>query len=190
MATAFHISRRGTFSPKPAPTHCTLQPVDSHGEALQSKPPHPSSSAMSYQIDDGCFPLVLVTWTGTASAESTRAFFADLAALTARAEQAGVSTVTIHDARESARPSPDTRAVMAEQVKTVTSRSLVDVVVLNSAALRGVITAMAWVVPGPMKRVKTAATLEEAFDLAQKALAEAGQAAPPRPAWANLRRSV
>lgn len=144
---------------------------------------------MSYRLDVQAFPLVLFTWSETATAEATRAIFEDMLKMSARAKQEGVHTVSIHDARGSSRPTPETRAVMAEMAKNAPDmRTLMDVVVLDSAALRGVLTAISWVAPGVMKRTKTAASLPEAFTLAEAAFKAVGQPVPARPPWAEARK--
>ena len=143
---------------------------------------------MSYFLDDDAFPLVLVTWTGTVTAESIRSLIEESNRIAARAEKAGVSTVTIHDSRKQGRPSPETRVLMADLTKaTAVSHSLGEVVVLDSAALRGVLTAISWVAPGAIRKVKTVASLDDAYAKAAELFKAAGQAVPAPPAWVAQR---
>lgn len=141
---------------------------------------------MPYSVDDSAFPLLLVRWTGAASKEDFGAFFEQLEQIHARARTANAKLVTIHDARTAQRPEAPAREYAATRMKQTTlDGSLLDVVVTDQAALRGVITAMSWVVPGQMKRVKSTATIAEAFDLANKAYAAERLPVPQRPRWAS-----
>jgi hypothetical protein len=139
-----------------------------------------------YSMDDSGFPLLLVRWTGTSSKEDFAAFFEELERLHQRARTSNARLVTIHDARTAQRPDAPAREFAATRMKQATlDGSLLDVVVTDQAALRGVITAMSWVLPGQMKKVKSTATLQEAYALANQIYVDAKLPLPQRPRWAS-----
>lgn len=140
---------------------------------------------MAYEIDGSAFPLVMVRWTGRLMRPEFNGFFDSLTELHHKAAAQKVGLVTVHDARHAERPDADVRAAMAERVKTWSGTStLVDVVVTDSAALRGVITALGWVMPTLMIRVKAVKDMSAAVEVARGAFQAAGQAVPQNPRWA------
>jgi hypothetical protein len=62
-------------------------------------------------------------------------------------------------------------------------------VVITNALVRGAMTAIGWMMGDRMKGVTAHATLDEAFELARKALAERGVSID-KDAFANYRRPV
>lgn len=140
---------------------------------------------MAFEVDSSKFPLIMVRWAGRADAANFTAFFDALSALHERARVESVLLVTVHDARKSERPDAQARDVVAQRLKTTTlGKSLLDIVVTDSAPLRGVVTAMGWVAPGPMAKVKAVKDMDAAMALARDAFQAAGFPVPERPRWA------
>ncbi len=141
---------------------------------------------MAFDLDASAFPLVLVRWTGCATAEIFESFFDAHDALRERARTHASALVTIHDARLALPPDAAARDVATARVgRTRVMPGVMDIVVTDHPGVRGVITALGWVLPGPMKNVMTAPDLATAYQLARTAFAAHKQPAPEPPPWAK-----
>lgn len=112
-------------------------------------------SLLSYREGDHAFvadardyPLLVVRWFGESTEDSVRRYFRWLDAMYERAKSEGTQIVTINDSRLAKRPPPTVRKLTAELIDASAvatgDDSLPTVLVLDSALIRGAVTAMKW----------------------------------------------
>jgi hypothetical protein len=130
------------------------------------------------RIDDSRQPLVLVTFDGAL----TEPEFDDYLERMSRLLERRMKNVTVLDARKATSPTATQRAKQAAWLKT--NRALLQeyscgsVFVIESALVRGGLTAILWVAPMPVAHA-VVATLEEGERWAFARLRAAGVPLPP-----------
>jgi hypothetical protein len=139
-------------------------------------------------IDDDHLNVLIVTWFGAATVKNVERFQQWSKAHIAKATAARRYLVMINDALDAERPAPEARAALARQ-SLETDIVVASPVVITNALVRGAMTAIGWMMGDRMKGVTAHATLDEAFELACKALAERGVRID-KDAFANYRRPV
>jgi hypothetical protein len=131
------------------------------------------------EIDESLFPIVVVRWRETLTEEHVGPFLARIEAMALRAEAAGGLLVSVHDARGlSSKMDPATRKALSDGIQSRPMPTLIDVVVSESALVRGVMTALAWFAPQQMRRVVAVPTLPKAADAIEKEAAARGVRCP------------
>jgi hypothetical protein len=135
------------------------------------------------RIDESRHPLVLVTFDGALSEPE----FDDYLRSMSRFIDRRTKNVTILDARKAKSPTATQRAKQAAWLKTnrvaLQEYSCGSVFVIDSALVRGGLTAILWIAPMPVAHA-VVATLEEAERWAFARLRAAGVSPPPS-AWAT-----
>jgi hypothetical protein len=145
-------------------------------------------------LDDDHLPILVVTWFGPATVTNVKRFYAWGTERVAKASAAGNLLVMINDALDAGRPGPEARDAFARH-QLATEVMIAAPVVITNPLVRGAMTAVGWLLGDRMKGVTPCATIEEAFDVAIKALAQRGVkidkgalAGYRRPALANAPR--
>ena len=132
-------------------------------------------------FDDRYFPIVVMRWDGLADIEAAKWGMDHLAGASKTAVARGTRLVSISDARRARRPSAEVRKYFAaESARGLPEQADVVIntyVVLDSALLRGALTAIGWLSPS-VQSVKTTATIEEAIEQALQDLEANGVARP------------
>ena len=149
------------------------------------------SNGDSIVFDETWFPVVIATWYGKASEESVRAYYERLGAALARAQAEGLVLVNVVDSAKAEVPSAEIRRLITE-LTVVWEKQGADpttvraFVVIESAAIRGVIHVLNWL-HGGMRSVNVA-SLEQAVAASIEALRAAGQPVPAGLAPAKVQR--
>lgn len=114
-----------------------------------------SSSEGSILMDEQHFPMVLQRWEGAATVEVVRDHFDYSMPLLERARRENVAISVVLDATNGARPTSVVRKVIAERADALAAQwpELLRPtrVVIQSAPLRGVITALGWLSRGALQ---------------------------------------
>jgi len=133
-------------------------------------------------VDETHFPVVIATWYGAASPASVRAYYDWLGRMLERAVAARRTLVNIVDSAPAGVPSAEVRRLISELTLVWEKQGANDTtvrafVVIESAAIRGVINVLNWL-HGGMKSVNVA-SLDDAVQSGLGALADAGEPVPP-----------
>lgn len=136
---------------------------------------------MSVEIDDQRFPLVLVRYTRSHSDASWQAYLETMSRFVSR----GVPYVTLTDARAVPAPSARQRRMASDVIAREEARTkrfvVANAVVVDSALLRGALTAVHWVAPPPVP-LDSFATPQLAYAWLMTMYAErTGEELPPLP---------
>jgi hypothetical protein len=142
--------------------------------------------ASSIVLDERWSPLVFLTWFGEPTEPLVRSYFEWNAGMLTRAKERNRRLVTINDAFATDRPSPKVRQLLVdlakEQPPWARQMTLQGFVVVESALIRGAVTALSWLDPNLMSGSKVVPSIEAAIEAALAVLDEAGI---PRPAGAS-----
>ncbi len=137
---------------------------------------------MSYVIDDRRWPLLKVIWKGAVTNEEFMAYLGELERNLARTNAAGTRTAILMDARSAAATDSVQRRMQAEWMKAnelACRRLCVGFgFVLDSALVRGALTAILWLAPLPAEHL-VCSTIEEAEKWLCQRLQAAGVIVPP-----------
>lgn len=133
-------------------------------------------------VDDTYFPVFVSTWFGRASEPSVRAYYEHLGRAIERALAERTLLVNVVDSGPAEVPSADVRRLISEltsewEKRGATPTNVRALVVIESAAIRGVLNVLGWLHPGGM-RSENVASLAVATERALSALAAAGHPAP------------
>ncbi len=134
-------------------------------------------------LDDRLAPILIATWFGTATGKTIDGFRDWVEAQIVAAQARNEVLALINDSLDADRPSPAARTKFSALTFDPTVVIALPTVITNPM-VRGVMTAVGWVIGERMKAVTTWATLPEAFESARTALREAG-ARPPPPSRIN-----
>src|SRR5690242_16822955 len=133
--------------------------------------------AASIVIDDAHWPIIIVTWFGQATVNLLEQYFAQQALIADRARRQNGKFIMVSDATDVERPSAVVRQRLSELTqklaKVAGHLTLKSYCVLTYPIVRGVATAMGWVIP-EMREVEFVATLPEALERALNKAAVAG----------------
>ncbi|MBN8616220.1 MAG: hypothetical protein J0L92_36860 [Deltaproteobacteria bacterium] len=135
-------------------------------------------------LDTTHFPVVLSTWFGRASAESIRPFYAALDTALERARREGKLLVNVVDSAQAEVPTAEVRRLISEltdawEKKGAGPDTVKAFVVVENAAIRGVLQVLSWMHPsGGMKSVNVP-SLAAAVTAAIEAMRERGIEPPP-----------
>jgi len=132
--------------------------------------------------DDTHFPVVVTTWMGAPTERAVRGYFVWLHELLARALREGTPLINVTDSGLAGLPSGDVRRLIAEltakfEAAGADPHAVSAFVVVESAVMRGVLRALAWL-HGGMKATQVA-TCQEALEAGLAVLAKARRPAPP-----------
>jgi hypothetical protein len=139
---------------------------------------------MSYVelMDASAWPVIFARFRGTASVEAFQTYQAWYEAQVRRAIEQKTRIVCINDTTPGVTVSAEVRKHIgdwATGLDHLTSvASLGDIVVIDSVAMRGVMTAMRWVDPKRLGNIETVGTPEAAWKRALEHIAAAGQKPP------------
>ena len=126
-------------------------------------------------VDDRHFPVVVSTWYGDPTEAIVRRYFDWLSGIIERSRSESVPYVLITDATYAKRPQPSVRQVVAELTDAMppytAEINIGNYVVVESALIRGALTAMQWI----SRQTWTSVTVPSCEDAD---LARAGQPAP------------
>ncbi len=132
-------------------------------------------------LDDRYFPLVVSTWYGDPGEAIVRRYFVWLAGIIERSRKAGTPYVLVTDATYAKRPKPSVRQVVAELTDALPDDTaqinIGNYVVVESALIRGALTAMQWISRQTWKS-ETVPSCEEALRRGFADLRQAGQPIP------------
>jgi hypothetical protein len=130
------------------------------------------------RIDESRYPLVLVTYDGIVSDDQFREHLAQMDRMLTSGREPNVIVV---DARKAGVTPPTQRKMQADwqavNHDAIAERSLGTVFVLDSAPLRGVLTAILWLSPLPNAHA-VVATKDEAWTWAEQKLRESVRERP------------
>ncbi|MBV1857618.1 MAG: hypothetical protein KUG77_04340 [Nannocystaceae bacterium] len=114
-----------------------------------------SSPQGSILLDEQHFPMILQRWNGAVTVEVVRDHFEYSVLLLERARREGVAISVVLDASEAARPTSIVRKFIADHADDIAAQwpELLRPtrVVIQSAPLRGVITALGWLSRGALQ---------------------------------------
>lgn len=139
-------------------------------------------SNMSCVVDDSRWPLLTVVWRGTVSNEEFTAYLRELDRNLARTKEAETRTAILMDARSAAATNSVQRKMQAEWMKANEfdcRRYCAGFgFVLDSALVRGALTAILWLAPLPAEHI-VCATVDEADKWLCQRLLDVGVIVPP-----------
>lgn len=133
-------------------------------------------------VDETYFPVVISTWYGAASPQAVRAYYEWLGRMLANAMASQRLLVNVVDSAHAGVPSAEVRRLISEltlewEQRGADASTVRAFVVIESAAIRGVLNVLAWL-HGGMKSVNVA-SLDAAVEGSLAALSAVGQPAPP-----------
>lgn len=132
-------------------------------------------------LDETYFPVLIATWSGRANETTVRAFYDWSARVMRRARQEGARVVQISDAGQAERPDPVVRKLLAQLADAQSEEhegvTIATIVVLESAVLRGAMTAIGWLTRRSLD-VVSVADMPTAIRRARELLTKAGQIPP------------
>lgn len=150
-----------------------------------------ADGASSVVVDDRAWPIVFATWFGEPTEALVDRYFAHHATVVERAREQRERIVLVTDTFATDRPSPKARKritdLSATQAKEVAPHTLKSLVVIESALLRGVVTALAWIDPG-LAESENVSGIGVAIERALAVLDGAGIARPPGLTASSYRR--
>lgn len=129
-------------------------------------------------LDDDRLPILIASWTGTATLKNVNRFYDWVEERVARAKATGGKLALINDALEAERPGAEVRQAFASRqidAEVVISSP----VVITSALVRGAMTAVGWLLGDRMKGVTSFATMGEALQSARRAFEDRGLKVDP-----------
>lgn len=129
--------------------------------------------ASAVVVDDDHPNVLVITWVGSATVKTVERFYDWAKVRVAKAQAAKRFLVMINDALDAERPGPEVRAAFARH-DLEGDVVLASPVVLDSALVRGAMTAIGWMMGDRMKGVSAHATLEDAFEAARVVLGKRG----------------
>ena len=110
-----------------------------------------------FVIDTSHLPLLITTWFGSPTVGLVEAYTEWFVRFVDRSRTAGNKFVILDDALRAGRPAPPVRGLLAKI--QCPSEVVVDrVVAVDTAAIRGALTAMSWITGNP---IKTTLTIDE-----------------------------
>ena len=129
-------------------------------------------------LDDARAPVLVATWSGTATVRNVERFYAWARDQASLARKSGALLVMVSDAIDAGRPGADVRQAFAtEQMES--DIIIASPTVITNPLVRGALTAVGWLLGDRMKGVTAWSTLDEAFAEARRALAERGVSVDP-----------
>jgi hypothetical protein len=133
-------------------------------------------------VDDSRWPLLTVVWRGSVSNEEFTAYLGALDRNLARTKEARTRTAILMDARGAAATSSVQRKMQADWMKANEHECrrycAGFAFVLDSAFVRGALTAILWLAPLPAEHI-VCATVDEADQWLCQRLRDAGVVVPP-----------
>lgn len=132
-------------------------------------------------IDERHHPVIVTTWFGEATIDTVDQYYDWLGPRLAKARARGERLVLLNDTFAVERPTPMVRKRLAEKTKAQNQdhgRAMVgSVVVIESALIRGAVTALGWILPS-LADSEFVGSLEEAIDRSIAILDREGIRAP------------
>jgi hypothetical protein len=125
-------------------------------------------------IDTSHLPLLITTWFGSPSLGLVEAYNEWLVRFVERSRAAGRKFVILDDAIRAGRPAPPVRGLLAK-IQCPSDVVVDRVVVVDSAAIRGALTALSWITGNP---IKTTPAIEQGV---RDCLARLDESSVPRP---------
>ena len=139
---------------------------------------------ITLQLDATYFPVLTATWVGTVTTEMMDVYFEVRAPYLRLAEALGRKTVVITDATRQNVPNAVVRKYIGDEAKRIdpTFPSLLGyAVVVPSRVLRGMVTAIQWVVGEMWVDLRQSPSLEGAYEVTRQMYRDAGLVPPPLP---------
>ena len=136
------------------------------------------------ELDARHFPVLTATWAGMVTTEILDRYFEARAPYLRHAEALGLRTVVVTDMSLQEAPNSVIRRYIAEQGKLIDPDfpSLLGyVVVVPSRVLRGMVTAIQWVIGDMWVELRQTPSLADAYRVAGQIYRDAGLVAPPMP---------
>jgi hypothetical protein len=129
-----------------------------------------------FVIDSSHLPLLITTWFGSPTLGLVEAYTEWLVRFVERSRAAGRKFVILDDAIRAGRPAPPVRGLLAK-IQCPSDVVVDRVVVVDTAAIRGALTALSWITGNP---IKTTPAIEQGVRDCLVRLDEAGVARPPK----------
>jgi hypothetical protein len=133
-------------------------------------------------VDEGHWPVVFSTWIGEPNDLVVKRYFEKHRTLLARAREAKSGFVIVNDTKHTGRPSGKVRRLIADETNGLpadaTALTLGTVIVVESAIIRAIVTALTWILPS-MKDSVVAGDLGAGIQRALLMLDERRIARPP-----------
>jgi hypothetical protein len=127
-----------------------------------------------FVIDTSHMPLLITTWFGSPTLGLVEAYTEWFVRFVERSRAAGQKFVILDDAIRAGRPAPPVRGLLAK-VQCPSDVVLDRVVVVDTAAIRGALTALSWITGNP---IKTTPAIEQGVRDCLAQLDAAGVARP------------
>ena len=135
-----------------------------------------------FSPDDSFYPLTFARFTGETTMDDAKALADWQDALTERARGDGVKLISLFDARGTTKVTAEVRRELGEWTKRTDANSQeiqpVTVVILDSALVRGAMTAIGWI-SSSVARTTPAKSIDEAVAVIQRRCREEGLDIPP-----------
>ena len=132
-------------------------------------------------VDTKHWPVVFATWFGEPTEGAVMRYFAANEALFNRARKERTRFVLVTDAAFTQRPSPKVRKLIAQQTNAQPADSqelaVGSIIIVESALIRGVVTALTWILPR-LKDSRIVGGVDEAIDVALRILDDQRLARP------------
>ena len=142
-------------------------------------------------VDERHWPVVFSTWFGEPNAAAVTRYFEKHAGLLARARQAKSGFVIVNDTKFTGRPSGKVRRLIADETNALPADAMAltlgTVIVVESAIIRAIVTALTWILPS-MKDSVVAGDLRAGIERAFLMLDERRVPRPPDLSAGGYRR--
>lgn len=132
-------------------------------------------------IDDRYLPFLIATFYGKTDVVAGQWHLGAQNEIVLNAAKNGHRVISISDATHAERPDPDARKFWADSTRNepsaVRDATLARFIVVDSAVIRGAITAIGWLNP-EIRNIKTFATVSAAIEEGMRYLKQDGQSPP------------
>jgi hypothetical protein len=129
-----------------------------------------------FVIDSTHMPLLITTWFGSPTLGLVQAYSEWFARFVERNRASGTKFVILDDAIRAGRPAPPVRGLLAK-IQCPSDVVVDRIVVVDTAAIRGAITALSWILGNP---IKTTPAVNEGVRECLACLDAAKVAGPPK----------
>lgn len=141
----------------------------------------PASPGAAIVLDSRHFPVVVQAFIGQPTMEMAKTYFEARRAWFERARVENTKVFIIADLSKTSSPTATVRKYLGDTAKIEDDRDelLAYATCVPSAIMRGVVTALKWIIGDELKPTTLVATMDESFEKARKTLESHGVNVPP-----------
>jgi hypothetical protein len=135
----------------------------------------------SISLDARYFPLIISVWKGTPTLELSKWFFGRRRLVLERAQSGGTKVLQISDLGELSTPPATVRQYIGEtgKIEDAHDNFLGYVAIVPNPVIRGVVTALRWIIGGDVRPIMFTSNYDEAIKKATSMAEAAGVEFPP-----------